>query len=484
MSNAGQIENPYWLTALIEPQTQENGYLSVVNSTNGFKFAFPDNIPIYLNQIDTKGWTIASGQIKEASREIFSELNEILDISFTEITHPYATSVIAIMSNEQTDTTGYAYNPLDVDVQTANFLFSDVFLGNDYNNPQKSSNKTNFEYELLIHEIGHAMGLKHPFKNQTGDGVFLSSKEENNKWTVMSYTFDKAFFDGSYRMLDIASLANIYGINENYNSESNIYKFSPIQGLIIIDGNGEDTISADNQILHTYIDLRQQSHSYVGSKSSLITDPFQISVGNSLIENAQGGQGNDWLIGNNLNNILRGNSGNDVIYGGIGSDTIYGGLGNDTIDLTETAAFSDTVVFEDDIIQNGIDSIYSFQLGQFGDKLSFFNFSSDDYLIDIISLEKNNLTNISGKILRFVGEEFISLDNLKLLLNNENSKLASVDFKNDTSSIFINSKSHIKGEDQKVFYVENQNNYVEVTHIATIIGSDLQLSDWTSHNIL
>ena len=142
------------------------------------------------------------------------------------------------------------------------------------------------------------------------------------------------------------------------------------------------------------------------------------------------------------------------------------------------------MLFEDDIIQNGIDSIYSFQLGQFGDKLSFFNFSSDDYLIDIISLEKNNLTNISGKILRFVGEEFISLDNLKLLLNNENSKLASVDFKNDTSSIFINSKSHIKGEDQKVFYVENQNNYVEVTHIATIIGSDLQLSDWTSHNIL
>ena len=215
-------------------------------------------------------------------------------------------------------------------------------------------------------------------------------------------------------MLDIASLANIYGINKNYNSESNIYKFSPIQGFIIIDGNGEDTISADNQILHTYIDLRQQSHSYVGFKSSLITDPFQISVGNSLIENAQGGQGNDWLIGNNLNNILQGNSGNDVIYGGMGSDTTYGGLGNDTIDLTETVAFSDTVVFEDDIIQNGIDSIYSFQLGQVGDKLSFFNFSSDDYLIDIISLEKNNLTNVSGKILRFVGEEFSSLDNLKL----------------------------------------------------------------------
>ena len=45
------------------------------------------------------------------------------------------------MSNKQTTTTGYAYDPLDVLYPTDNYLFSDVFLSLDYVNPLKTGNK-------------------------------------------------------------------------------------------------------------------------------------------------------------------------------------------------------------------------------------------------------------------------------------------------------------------------------------------------------
>ena len=45
LNNSGQQEDPYWLTALIYPQQEENGYSNVVSSTNGFKFSFPLNVP-------------------------------------------------------------------------------------------------------------------------------------------------------------------------------------------------------------------------------------------------------------------------------------------------------------------------------------------------------------------------------------------------------------------------------------------------------
>ena len=49
-----------------------------------------------------------------------------------------------------------------------------------------------------------------------------------------------------------------------------------------------------------------------------------------LIENAQGGDGNDMLTGNAEANILKGGRGDDVLDGYFGSDKLYGGPGSDT----------------------------------------------------------------------------------------------------------------------------------------------------------
>ncbi|PYF09334.1 putative secreted protein (type I secretion substrate) [Rhodobacter viridis] len=58
---------------------------------------------------------------------------------------------------------------------------------------------------------------------------------------------------------------------------------------------------------------------------------------NGLIENVRGGTSDDWITGNEANNILFGDAlatgagGNDTISAGAGSDTVYGGAGNDDI---------------------------------------------------------------------------------------------------------------------------------------------------------
>jgi serralysin len=51
----------------------------------------------------------------------------------------------------------------------------------------------------------------------------------------------------------------------------------------------------------------------------------------SGVENALGGAGNDYLLGNGLANALSGGAGADRLDGGAGDDTLEGAAGNDTL---------------------------------------------------------------------------------------------------------------------------------------------------------
>jgi Ca2+-binding RTX toxin-like protein len=57
----------------------------------------------------------------------------------------------------------------------------------------------------------------------------------------------------------------------------------------------------------------------------------QLILQTVTVENAYGGNGNDYIAGNILNNYLLGGTGDDQLAGGVGNDTLYGNLGNDYI---------------------------------------------------------------------------------------------------------------------------------------------------------
>ena len=214
----------------------------------------------------------------------------------------------------------------------------------------------------LIHEVGHALWLEHPFEGATPMPVAY----DTNQYTVMSYTshphnlftrYHPAILqpDGSWTvtwdvvpvspstamLLDIAAIQRMYGANLSWHTGDDVYEFDPADPFIMTlwDAGGVDSILASNFETDCLIDLREGHFSSLRILPDLSvigladpplappkpddydgTDNLAIAWG-AVIENAVGGAGNDILIGNPANNLLEGMAGNDTLDGGSGVDT-------------------------------------------------------------------------------------------------------------------------------------------------------------------
>lgn len=87
-------------------------------------------------------------------------------------------------------------------------------------------------------------------------------------------------------------------------------------------------------------------------------------TGTNASDSVLGGSAADTIDGRSGDDILKGYAGADTITGGEGADVITGGAGNDTINLAETVASIDKVVFETagataaaTLTANGLDTI-------------------------------------------------------------------------------------------------------------------------------
>jgi Ca2+-binding RTX toxin-like protein len=113
-----------------------------------------------------------------------------------------------------------------------------------------------------------------------------------------------------------------------YNGNDHIFGFGGSD--LIIGGAGADDIDGG-----TGSDTSSYQDSNAGVTVSLLTGTGSggYAEGDTLtsIENLYGSSYDDFLIGNDSNNILSGLSGNDTLKGGGGADTLYGDSGNDTL---------------------------------------------------------------------------------------------------------------------------------------------------------
>ena len=260
----------------------------------------------------------------------------------------------------------------------------------------KNASDTNWavgtrNFKILMHEIGHGLGLKHPFE---GD-VVLSSNLNNGLNTIMSYTDIKNVYSNegniyniyqeSPMVFDIAAIQYIYGANNNYKKGDDKYTFDPTKPFFktIWDAGGKDTISISNFSTACIVDLTPGNYSSLSypslsnAEGATVTYDGTNNLGiafNCIIENAIGGLGNDKLIGNSANNSFDGGPGDDTLIGGAGNDTLIGGAGIDSAvyvgnvsNYTVTKGASSYTV-TDKARADGTDTLTNIERLQYGDK--------------------------------------------------------------------------------------------------------------------
>jgi serralysin len=218
---------------------------------------------------------------------------------------------------------------------------------------QWSSGNPTGRAHTFVHELGHALGLGHAGPYNAGSpqyGVDNIAHNDEYQLSIMSYLFANDTDSGNVnliavmpQMADIVAITDIYGANTTTRLEDDIYGLDApdprfmyeysdsgfnAHMMTIYDRGGTDTINFGRlEGRDIKIDLRPGAYSDVGEYKEI----FAISTIGTIIENANGGSGNDTITGNDADNTLYGNGGNDTIVGVSGIDTIHGGDGNDSL---------------------------------------------------------------------------------------------------------------------------------------------------------
>jgi serralysin len=173
----------------------------------------------------------------------------------------------------------------------------------------------------IMHEIGHALGLEHPFDGPSP----LKGKELNSSMMGYSYVGPA----NKLGVFDIMALQSIYG-PAKARLGNNTYKFG--SDKLIWDGGGIDTIDARAASSKIALNLNDSSWSYIGKKAASLLDSKQVFIGDfTIIENAHGSRYDDQIMGNEAANKIYGNGGNDALRGSSGDDRVWGDANNDSL---------------------------------------------------------------------------------------------------------------------------------------------------------
>lgn len=211
----------------------------------------------------------------------------------------------AVGINAGSSTWGYAYLP-GVNYPEG----GDVWIDDDFTSSSFAVGK--YDYFALLHELGHALGLKHPFEDPT----ILPAQYDSWQYSIMSYNSVPAW--GAVRpstpmLLDIQAIQYLYGANTGYHSGDDVYTFSPPSPVVqaLWDAGGVNTLDFSSFSNAGTFDLNPGGTSSVAGSGGLtsVTVAYQVSVHKVIT-----GSGDDSIVAGPALRDISGGAGTDTVY--------------------------------------------------------------------------------------------------------------------------------------------------------------------------
>ena len=310
-------------------------------------------------------------EVAEVLQEVMQGYNTYADVNLVYAGHfdsPNAATeagVGVIMSfdkfvfeSEGSDQVWHVFSPSATDDQGAGIdqIAGDLYI--NYNaSVLNSTNQSVFEsrltdtgfgYATIMHGMLGTLGVKSTywdwgeerppidntrFSEYSGDITFSASN--------VSYDSLSGDFGTDLGIADILALMYLYGPNQSTNTLDDLYTITNIdEHTVIYDAGGEDTVSFEAIPNGMLVVLPNDLLAADGFTSSvnIPVGAFDHNLDTEEvtgyllgdIENLICGNGDDNIVGNQLDNVIKAGGGDDQIILSQGDDVIYGGTGADT----------------------------------------------------------------------------------------------------------------------------------------------------------
>lgn len=318
------ISGDYRKDCLLEAENVRWNSTSPVGTNTSLTYSFAAAAPSYGDASDANGFQAFSAEQQAVTRAILAKLAQQIGLDFREVSDSASSyGVIRFGNNNQASSSGYAYLP-----NTAGESSGDVYISLDYST---NVSPGSYNYAVLVHELGHAIGLKHPGNYNAGEitatttqGNYLGVQDDKTILTIMSYRESVQGLNAEwFQPYDMLTLRYLYGTRA-YNATDNTYSMTDANGQklnSIIDDGGNDTIDLSALTGGATLNLTPGSISSLGKTSSGTAAVENLAIAlDAVIENVVGSADADNITLNTANNRVTPGGGNDTVDGGAGID--------------------------------------------------------------------------------------------------------------------------------------------------------------------